>query len=180
MSRSFYSLFLFAGIIGLLTGCVSNYDTLEAIPEYPALETKFDQSATVDFKPGEGAMLNKIMLSKFAECGYTDVISGAHYKSVSRKPIRIVSPLDLTQTILRCQDGFYLESRILVMVRQPGKIVNGELTYPTPRYFQAFSQIRIQNATALPDENLRAVGQAVDNLFTIAEFRSALAAGSGN
>ena len=143
MSRLVYSLFLLAGLVGLLTGCVSNYDTLEPIPEYPALEAKFDQSATVDFKPGEGAMLNKIMLSKFAECGYTDVISGAHYKSVSRKPIRIVSPLDLTQTILRCQDGYYLESRILLMVRKPGQIVNGELVYPTPRYFQAFSQIRI-------------------------------------
>ena len=178
MSKLFYTLLLAAGLGGLLTGCSSHYDVLEPIPEYPECTAKFDQSATIDFKPGDDARLNQAILNKFTECQYTDVISGEHYKAGLKKQIRIVAPLDLKQTILRCKDGYYLETRILVMVRLPGYITDGDLSYPAPRYFQAFSQIMIQEQAAQAAVAVDAINQAVNNLFTIAEFRSALAAGN--
>ena len=68
----------------------------------------------------------------------------------------------------------YLESRVIVMVRLPGEHTENGLQYPTPRYFQAFAQKNIGENQASQSDWEETLNTAVENLFTIEDFRQAL------
>ena len=156
-------------------GCVTDYDTLEPIPTYPDLDvSQFNTTATIEYVPLANALLNKNILEALKTNNYQDVISGSHYKADRSNPVRILVPLDIQSKVLYCKEGYFQEVRIIVMVREPGEIINEELSYPPPRYFQAYSQMQLVGQIPQVEESNRGIEQAVENLFKIREFRSAL------
>lgn len=167
---------LAAAVVMLLgfSGCTTNYDVLEPIPEYPELTRQYNTAATVEYVPYSDAALNKIIRENLKINNYKDIISGVHYKGDRKNPVRIIVPLELRNQVFKCANGNFLETRVILMVRQPGEIHNGALVYPAPRYFQAFSQLRLLESAAQASEINAGIVQCVENLFRIEEFRSAL------
>ena len=125
-------------------------------------------------RPYSNAALNKIIRENLKINNYKDIISGVHYKGDRKNPVRIIVPLELRNQVFKCANGNFLETRVILMVRQPGEIHNGALVYPAPRYFQAFSQLRLLESAAQASEINAGIVQCVENLFRIEEFRSAL------
>lgn len=166
---------LAVAVLFILTGCATKYDTLAAIPTYENSGKTFKTTASLEFISSDNTQLDKAVLNKLQTAQYNDIVTGAHYRGNNNNPIRIVVPLNWQLTTYKCQDGLYLESRVIVMVRLPGEHTHEGLQYLTPRYFQAFAQKNIGHknlvTTAKWEETLN---MAVENLFTIDEFRQAL------
>ena len=171
----FHFLVLAAAMLFILTGCTTQYDTLAPIPTYEISGRTFKTTASLEFIPSGSDQLDKAVLNNLQTAQYNDIVTGAHYRGNNNNPVRIVVPLNWHLTTYKCQDGLYLESRVIVMVRLPGEHTDEGLQYPTPRYFQAFAQKNIGHkelATAAEWEET--LNTAVENLFTIDEFRQAL------
>lgn len=163
-----------AAVLFILTGCATQYETLPPIPEYTDSGKSFQTTATLEFIPSGSEQLDKEVLSNLQTCQYSDIITGTHYKSAPRNTVKMVVPLNWHLASYKCQDGVYLESRVIVMVREPGEHTANGLQYPTPRYFQAFAQQNIGEKEATQGDWEETLNAAVKNLFTIEEFRQSL------
>ena len=161
-------------ILLFATGCATRYDILPRIPEYSVSGKTYNTSATIEFIASGNKLLDQAFMRCLQENNYQDIISGAHYKGSISSAVRIAVPLNWHLNVLRCQDGVYLESRVIVMVRHPGEHTSKGLTYPKPRYFQAFAQKNIGKEQATPTHWQETLNQAMNNLFTIDEFKQAL------
>ncbi len=159
-----------------VSGCVQPvYETLPPIPEYPALSGNFDTSAYIEFQPDADPELNDIVKENLKKNGYSNLLPELRFKFHDLSRTRVLQLLRVNNCIYRCQDGNYMEYRVIAVVRQPGEIWNGTLEYDNPRYFQAFSRKR-WNVEQVEESILRSelLRQAFANLFLIAEFRDAL------
>ena len=161
-------------LLFLLAGCATQYDTLAPIPTYNDSGKNFKTTATLEFVPSGSLQLDKAVLNNLQSCQYNDITTGTHYKGFTTNPVRVVVPLNWHLMTYKCQDGMYLESRVIVMVRLPGEHTENGLQYPTPRYFQAFAQKNIGENQASQSDWEETLNTAVENLFTIEEFRQAL------
>ncbi|MBR2722693.1 MAG: sel1 repeat family protein [Lentisphaeria bacterium] len=163
-------------IMVIMCGCVTTYDQLPYMPQYPALEQQFDTSAIIEYNSLKSSKIDKMFLAKLAECKYNNLISGTHYRGQVPKDVRVLDIISCVNKVYNCENGKFLDTRILVMVRKSGVIWENRLRYPTPRYFQAFSQTQItSDERKIVDEIYTANAEnAINNLFTIPEFRQAL------
>ena len=163
-------------ILLFIVGCAKPvYDTLPAMPEYPAVSATFDTSAYIEFLPDANAHLNDIIKENLRKNGYTNLLPELRFQFHDLNRTRVLQLLCVNNHTYRCKDGCYIEYQVIAVVRQPGEIWNGTLKYANPRYFQAFSRKLWdkdkEEESALRNELLQ---QAFTNLFSIAEFRSAL------
>ena len=166
---------LAAAVLFILTGCTPKYDTLAPMPTYEVSGRKFKTTASLEFIPSGSKQLDKAVLDNLRNAQYNDIVTGAHYRGNNNNPVRIVVPLNWHLASYKCQDGLYLESRVIVMVRLPGEHTQEGLQYPTPRYFQAFAQKKTDpEKLATVADWEETLNMAVENLFTIDEFRQAL------
>lgn len=158
----------------LLTGCTTQYDTLQEIPSYEQPTRTFNTTATLEVVPSGSPVVDKVFYEHLQQYQYNDIVSGTHYKGTTTNPVKIVIPLNWHMVSYKCQDGVYIESRIIVMVRLPGEYTEQGLVYPKPRYFQAFAQKNVgENEITMADWQ-ETLNQAMGNLFTIDKFRQAL------
>lgn len=156
-------------------GCARyDYDKLEKIPEYPQPARVFDTSAVIEFTPDANEELNLAILDAFRTHGYNNLAFNNRFRPADRKNSKVVTPLSFTGKTLECESGRYFETQIIVLVRDPGVVWNNKLYYTPPRYFQAYSQIRLQGDYVLDLMERSELQKAVRNLFTIEEFREAL------
>lgn len=158
-------------------GCgTPHYDKLEEIPEYPQLPPTriFDTSATIELTQDTNQNLNNAFEAAFRSNGYKDIVFATRFHNTDRKKTKIVSLLSFSNTTLYCEKGNFLETHLIVMVREPGFVWNNELCYTAPRYFQAYSQTALKGNYILEHVCLSEVKNAFRNLFTIEEFREAL------
>ena len=160
----------------IICGCQTVYDTLPYMPEYPEPTREFDTSAIIEYYPVDNKAVDGIFINKLAECQYKNVIKGTHYLKTPPESVKILDVISSKHTVYNCENGKYLDTRVLVMVRNPGVIWENRLRYSEPRYFQAFSQtvINSEEKAVIDEIYLNNVVKAVDNLFRIAEFRQAL------
>ena len=156
-------------------GCQTNYQTLPDMPEYPDLQKNYDTSAVIEYYPYGNKISDGILLEKLAEYNYSNIINGTHYRNIIPLQVKVLDFVDIKHNIYNCEDGRYIDTRVIVMIRRNGEIVNGKLQYPAPRYFQAYSQKHIdEDKEILTEDYVENIKSAFDNLFKIAEFRSCL------
>lgn len=162
-------------LLFFITGCIQNYETLPPVPEYPAVAGDFDTSANIEFLPDANPELNDIVKENLLKNGYSNLLPELRFQFHDLSRTRVLQLLRVNERTYHCKDGDHIECQVIAVVRQPGEIWNGTLTYDEPRYFQAFSR-KLWNPqtvakSVLEKEVLR---QAFANLFLIPEFRSAL------
>lgn len=156
-------------------GCVTvQYDTLERIPDYPQCTRNFDTSAFIDFTPDRDVALNEAFIKAFHKHGYSNVVSGTRFQDTDRNRTKVVSLLYVSRKNLNCEKGRYLETHIIVLVRNPGIFWNGKLHYGTPRYFQAYSQVLLNEEDIYDSVLSSELDKVFRNLFSIEKFREAL------
>ncbi len=163
-------------LIVLSSGCAKiTYDTLLSLPEYPENTRQYNTDCALELLVSPYKAADAELKTKFAEYGYKNVQTGTHYKAAPEK-VRIVSVLDWKCTYFYAEDGTYLETRVIVMVRPPGTLAGGKLVYSQARYFQAFSRFRLHDLSqeSSAETELNGLKEAVANLFRTDEFRSAL------
>lgn len=164
-----------ASLIFFLCGCATNYDQLPYMPEYPELQQTFKTDAFIEFFAEGTKEADEIFLRKLSENKYTNILTGTHYLNKVPDEVRILDFISFKHTTYNCQDGEFLDTRVLVMVRKNGVIWNEKLEYPSARYFQAFSQVMLsedeEDIDSVYSSNLE---NAINNLFKIVEFRQAL------
>lgn len=158
-----------------LSGCVSPvYDTLQPIPEYKPGKQQFDTSAVIQLIQTTDPRVVTALQTELARKEYSNTISEGHFMGKIPETIHILTPLSLSFTEYNCQEGTYLETRLIVSVRQPGFVWGGKLHEKNSRYFQAFSRCFIGQRLILDTDYDEEIKTVVSNLFTIDEFRSAL------
>ena len=158
----------------LFTGCATQYDILPAIPTYTQSAKTYKTTATIEFVHSGSAAIDKAFYERLRQYQYNDLVSGTHYKGSTDNPVKVVVPLNWHLASYKCEDGVYVESRVIVMVRLPGAYTEQGLEYPKPRYFQAFAQKNVGENEITQADWLETLNHAMDNLFTIDEFRQAL------
>ncbi len=163
-------LFLLAGY-----GCARHeYDVLRKIPVYQQPAKKFDTTATIEFTPDTSSELNKVFIAALKKHGYNDVVYNNRFRDTERNRTKVVTLLSLSRKQLFCQNGSFLETQIIVLVRNPGVIWKDKLYYTTPRYFQAYSQIALKGDYVLDKIYKSELQKVIQNLFTVEVFREAL------
>ncbi|MBR7127485.1 MAG: sel1 repeat family protein [Lentisphaeria bacterium] len=155
-----------------VSGCI--YDTFTAIPIYPDNNNDYDCSTVIDISPFANKAVLAEVITHFKQNNYNNILCGNYYQDKVPENIKIFTILSFYSQLLNCENGKYLENRIIVLVREPGAIINGKLTYEQPRYFQAFSQEYIGEREITQEDIQNALTIAVKNLFKIDEFRKSL------
>ncbi|MBE6393737.1 MAG: sel1 repeat family protein [Lentisphaerae bacterium] len=162
-------------VIFCLAGCVSPvYDTLLPIPEYPRSEQKFDTNAVIQLIPSADSRVASAILTELAQKEYANVITDGHYMEKTPGTIHILTPLSFNFTVYNCQEGKYLEARLIVSLRQPGFVWMGQFYGKNSRYFQAFSRSFIGFRELMSTDYDEEIKTVVSNLFSIDDFRTAL------
>lgn len=172
--------FLSIIIVGLLTlvfcGCSTpTYDVLPPLPEYPESDSEFDTSAFIEFQEDSDAGFNREVFSLLHKYGYGKVLPEMRAFAHDLSRTRVLTLLHVQRNKYNCEDGSYLETRVIMMVRQPGEVWNGILRYKNPRYFQAFSRHKLaENGNMSAEDLAQSFSGALANIFRIPEFRQAL------
>ena len=157
-------------------GCVAvEYEELPPMPEYPRLEKSYNLSAAIEVLPCNYAAEEELLRAELRNNHYVNFSdNNYYYKSVSVEQIRLLSVLHAIQNPRQRPEGSYLDTRIIVSVRDPGVIWNGQLKHRPARYFQAYSRIQISDDMPMTEAYSEGLKLAVENLFLIGEFRNAL------
>ena len=155
-------------IIGGLVGCTSP-DVLPEMLEYQDFGKKYDTSAVIEFIPHKNEVVNRIMLDNLKNNGY-QIQMGQHYRATAADALYILTVVDWSNRIYECEDEDYIDTRLIVMVRRPGVILDNDMHSGTARYFQAYSQV-VDSDRKSKQSGLKL---AVENLFLNDEFRSAI------
>ena len=154
--------------LALLTGC-STPDKLPAILTYEVSGEKYDTSALIEYLPHPVDQVNRFMIENLKNNGYT-VLQGVNYQASPSKFLYIVQVVDWSSKVYECEDNDYLDTRLIVMVRRPGIVLDNQMYVGPCRYFQAYSQL------ILVGKQVKTGGLklAADHLFMTDEFRKAL------
>ena len=155
-------------------GCAVHYQKLPVMPEYSDSGKIYDTSAVTEVLAHGSSTVEKELREALHSHGYVNFSSGNYYKDITADRIRLITLLDVSRTPIRCKDGWYLDTRIIVSVRAPGVVWNQQLTYPRPRYFQTFSRCMTGEKRPSGINFVEGEKSAVENLFLIEEFRNAL------
>lgn len=164
---------ILSAIMIFLNGCAAPvYQTLEELPQYSDSKLSVDTSGIIRFVPYSNEQLNKAMIENFSKKNYSNVVCQKNYKAA---PVQfIVTPLSLLLKTIKCKEGIYIESRLIIEVRKPGYVWLETLHAPGGRYFQAFSRI-FTGSRPITDADYHAlIKETVANLFRIDEFLLAL------
>lgn len=155
-------------MIAVLAGCASP-DVLPEMLEYKDLGKQYDTSSVIEFIPHKNEAVNRVMLDNLKNSGY-QIQMGRHYRATAADSLYILTVVDWSSRIYECEDEDYIDTRLIVMVRRPGVILDNDMHSGTVRYFQAYSQVLDS------DRNSRQSGLklAAVNLFLNDEFRSAI------
>ncbi len=175
MKKIFLNIGIGILFISIITGCNSTkyYDILPPLPEYPETKVDFDTSATIDFYEDSNNGLNQEIYRQLKANGYTNVLKKIRFCGHDLSSTRVLQLLHVMYMYYNCRDGRYLETRVIIMVRNPGEVWNKKLQYSKPRYFQAFSRFKLGDSEIYSEKAL-GFSMAVKNLFRIEEFRRAL------
>ena len=160
--------FIISVLLILLTGC-STPDKLPAILPYEITGEKYDTSALIEYLPHPDDRVNKFMLENLKNNGYT-VLQGVNYQASPPKFIYIVQVVDWSSRVYECEDNDYLDTRLIVMVRRPGMILDNQMYAGSGRYFQTYSQLLYMGK----EVKTGGLKLAADHLFMTKEFRKAL------
>lgn len=155
-------------VVSVLAGCAAP-DVLPEILEYQDSGKKYDTTAIIEFLPYKDDAVNRLLVDCLKNNGY-QVRNGRHYSQEPAHSLYILTVVDWSSRVYECEEGDYIDTRLIVMVRQPGVILDEDMHTGRCRYFQAYSQVadldRLSRQSGLK--------LAVENLFLNDEFRSAL------
>ena len=166
---------LCCAVVLCLAGCGTPvYDTLLPIPKYPKSKQKFDTGAVIQLIPAADQRINGAILAELVRNEYVNVITDGHYMGKTPDTLHVLTPLTFNFTVYNCREGAYLEARLIVSLRQPGFVWMGQYFGKPGRYFQAFSRRFIGLRELMSADYDGEIKNAVSNLFTIEEFRTAL------
>ena len=162
---------LFAGLafaLLVLCGC-STPDTLPPMPDYKSTDIKYNTSAVIEYLPQNNELIDRFMLENLKNNGY-QVQTGINYRTAPPSNLYMISVINWESAVFECQDNKYIDTRVIVMVRRPGIILDKKMYSAQARYFQAYSQL------VLWDEQTYESGLklAMEHLFLTDEFRKAL------
>ncbi len=155
-------------ILFLFSGCATP-DQLPPIPDYKISATQYDTSAVIELLPHCDDKVNKAMLKKLQRNGY-QVQQGLNYRPVPPDSLYVLEVVDWSSRVYECEDDDYLDTRVIVMVRNPGIVLDGKMYAAPARYFQSYSQMVIIGKHS----RLSGLDLALDHLFLTGEFRKAL------
>lgn len=159
----------------LAGGCVNVvYPELPRIPDYPETSKKYNTSAVIELIGNDNGALTQRIQKKLTELNYTRLSNGTYYTKTIPEDIKIFQVLDLSHFTHQRPEGFYLQTRLIVMIRPPGVLWKEEIHYAKPRYFQAHAMIPLGNRQALPADYENTLDLAVNHLFRIHPLRAAL------
>ena len=150
---------------------------LPDIPEYPDLGGTYDVSAKVCVY--KTLWIYQPLSDALRTAGY-DVLPHFPPPNESRleNPDFIIEPLAFKHTVEKRKGESWLFTRIVVQVRRPLRVPNGEslIGYqPQTRIFQVFARRNLGVVSAVTEANCRDnVGAAIDNLLRVGAFRDAL------
>ena len=169
------------GVLVLLAGCSTPvYDTLKPIPEYPQLSKSFDTTAIIQYvsfaqnQSGLQLLIDPTLQKAFIRNGYSTLLTDVNYTKDFSKTVHVFSPMNFSHKILKCEDGKYLEMRLIVMVRSPGNVWWDKLNFSDPRFFQAYARYFLGDNKLTAEIFQEVFDSMVNNLFTIESFRQAL------
>lgn len=161
------------GLIVYLPGC-RQYDVLLPIPDYHPASQNFDTSAMIAPQKFLDGIEHEVLTTCLQKNNYR-IIYGAHNQTGNARATYVLTVLDTSSQVLQCEDGNYLESKIIVMVRPPALMLEEQWHCSNVRYFPAYSQLYIENRIIpLPQDLTAGIRLAMENLFTVEEFRRAL------
>ena len=163
----------------LITGaCTHTYYIPKEIPAYQGLKEKPDTSAVCMLYPHPMIVpeCDRLLYEELLKNGYSNtVFNRAPISLKELEAEHIIQPLYIAYTYLQGKDGIILTYQLIVMVRKPGSLgANGQLTYDTPRYFQAFSRKTVESVEMYPFFSAENMLPVIQNLFRNPEFRKAL------
>lgn len=176
MKNKTIALLCWIAVIVTLSGCSMNYSERQNIPDYALPEGRqYNTDAEIEFVQTENALVNQNILTLLAGNGYKNIHSAESYQGGEIKDSKVLSILDVKSEIYQEKDQKYLETRIICMIRKPGIVLRGTLSYPEDcRYFQAYSQLLIGTRNLTDMDTAAGYEKACSNLFLIDEFRCAL------
>ena len=166
-----------AAMFIFLAGCSTGtrtYPELPRIPDYPENTWKYNTAAIIDLRGNGDPGLTQSVRKRLEDLKYTLVSNGTYYKGSFPENVTVLQILNLSHFVHEQADGMYLQTRVVVMVRPPGVLWKKELNYGNARYFQAYFQQFFGRNPILPENYEKGMNRAVENLFRIHPFRSAL------
>lgn len=178
-------------VLVLLSGCSTPvYDKLQPIPEYQPLAKEFDTSAVIRYIPFRDNQpdsvlaqmpyylaqlpIDSIVQEHLIKNGYSAILTDANYAKDFSKTVHIVTPIECSFELLSCEDGRYLDIRLIMMVREPGNLWWSELVSEKSRFFQAYARHFLGEEDLSNDVFCDVFRKALANMFTIESFRESL------
>ncbi|MCQ2352966.1 MAG: sel1 repeat family protein [Victivallaceae bacterium] len=171
-------LWMSIAVLVLFAGCT--HDHLYDIPVYGQVdEEEYKRMAPIEIHASAYKEADALLRASFAAHHYKILSDSADFDNQYDHNVRIVRIIEDKTTVLDCEDGYYLDNRMIVVVRAPGIVYFGQLfarNGAQPRFFQAYSRRFSGSRRPTPEECAANKSEVLKNLFSIAEFRDALEA----